>query len=183
MCCRNQKRWGKTGRRGWRPEQGKNAQVAAGRSPFTSEQACCLHRGCNRRPSGLNLHSQGGPATRDIRRQQVSGRSLWLWERTCLFDAASLFNLPKHEFKLSNPRVVAVRVMAEEIHVLCFLLVIEIYLTTLSWGQTIGLFEGCLTMQIPHEIKWNANLMQLGNFIDVFLARHVSGTYARHQEH
>jgi len=26
-------------------------------------------------------------------------------------------------------------------------------------------------------------LMQLGNFIDVFLARHVSGTYAHHQEH
>jgi len=25
--------------------------------------------------------------------------------------------------------------------------------------------------------------MQLGNFIDVFLARHVSGTYACHQEH
>jgi len=26
-------------------------------------------------------------------------------------------------------------------------------------------------------------LMQLGNLIDVFLARHVSGTYAHHQEH
>jgi len=25
--------------------------------------------------------------------------------------------------------------------------------------------------------------MQQGNFIDVFLARHVLGTYARHQEH
>jgi len=25
--------------------------------------------------------------------------------------------------------------------------------------------------------------MQQGNFIDVFLARHVSGTYAHHQEH
>ena len=33
------------------------------------------------------------------------------------------------------------------------------------------------------EIKWNGNSMQLGNFIDVFLARHVSGTYAHHQEH
>jgi len=33
------------------------------------------------------------------------------------------------------------------------------------------------------EIKWNANVMQLGNFIDVFLARHVSGTQAHHQEH
>jgi len=33
------------------------------------------------------------------------------------------------------------------------------------------------------EIKWNANSMQLGNFIDVFLARHVSDTYAHYQEH
>jgi len=44
-------------------------------------------------------------------------------------------------------------------------------------------FEGCLTVPLPHEIKWNANLMQVGNFIDVFLTRHVSGTYAHHQEH
>jgi hypothetical protein len=29
----------------------------------------------------------------------------------------------------------------------------------------------------------NANLMQQGNFIEVFLARHVSGTYAHHQEY
>jgi len=33
------------------------------------------------------------------------------------------------------------------------------------------------------EIMWNATLMQQGNFIDIFLARHVSGTYAHHQEH
>ena len=44
-------------------------------------------------------------------------------------------------------------------------------------------FDGCLTVHLLREIKWNANLMQLGNFIDVFLARHVSGTYAHHQEH
>jgi len=37
--------------------------------------------------------------------------------------------------------------------------------------------EGCLTVHLSHEIMWNANLMQQGNFIDVFLARHVSGTY------
>jgi len=36
---------------------------------------------------------------------------------------------------------------------------------------------------ISNEIKLNANLMQLGNVIDVFLARHVSGTYVHHQEH
>ena len=36
--------------------------------------------------------------------------------------------------------------------------------------------EGCLTVHLPREIMWNANLMQKGNFIDVFLARHVSGT-------
>jgi len=33
------------------------------------------------------------------------------------------------------------------------------------------------------EIILNANLMQQGNFINVFLARRVSGTYAHHQEH
>jgi len=44
-------------------------------------------------------------------------------------------------------------------------------------------FEGCLTVHLPHEILWNASLIQQGNFIDVFLARHVSGTYAHHQEH
>ena len=35
--------------------------------------------------------------------------------------------------------------------------------------------EGCLTVYLPHEIIWNANLMQQGNFIDVFLARHFFG--------
>jgi len=43
-------------------------------------------------------------------------------------------------------------------------------------------FKTNLTSLI-NEVKWNANLMQQGNFIDVFLARHVSGTYAHHQEH
>ena len=43
--------------------------------------------------------------------------------------------------------------------------------------------EGCLIVHLPHEIMWNANLMQQGNFIDKFLARHVSGTHAHHQEH
>ena len=40
-----------------------------------------------------------------------------------------------------------------------------------------------MTVHPPHEIMWNANLMQQGNFIDIFLARHVSGTYTHHQEH
>ena len=43
--------------------------------------------------------------------------------------------------------------------------------------------EGCLTVHLPHEITSKANLMQQGNFINVFLARHVSGTFAHHQEH
>ena len=33
-------------------------------------------------------------------------------------------------------------------------------------------------MHLPHEIIWNASLMKQGNFINVFLARRVSGTYA-----
>jgi len=36
------------------------------------------------------------------------------------------------------------------------------------------LFEGCLTLQLPHEIIWNANLMQQGDFINVFLARPIA---------
>jgi hypothetical protein len=36
---------------------------------------------------------------------------------------------------------------------------------------------------LTHEIMRNANLMQQGNFIDMFLARHFSGTYANRQEH
>jgi hypothetical protein len=40
-----------------------------------------------------------------------------------------------------------------------------------------------LTLHLPDEIKRNAILMQLPNFIDVFLAPHVSGTYVHHQEH
>jgi len=44
-------------------------------------------------------------------------------------------------------------------------------------------FESCLTVHLPHEIMWNAILMQKGNFIDIFLARHVTGTYAHHQGH
>jgi len=38
-------------------------------------------------------------------------------------------------------------------------------------------------VHLPREIMWNANLMQKRNFIDILLARHVSGTYAHHQEH
>ena len=49
-----------------------------------------------------------------------------------------------------------------------------------STGTLIEQIEGCLTLQIRHEKIWNANLMQHGNFINVFLARHVSGTYAHH---
>ena len=44
-------------------------------------------------------------------------------------------------------------------------------------------FAGWLTVHLPHEIILNANLMQQGNFIAVFLARHVSGTDAHRQEH
>ena len=34
-----------------------------------------------------------------------------------------------------------------------------------------------------NEIISNVNLMQQGDFINVFLARHVLGTYTHHQEH
>ena len=38
-------------------------------------------------------------------------------------------------------------------------------------------------MHLSHKIMWNVNLMQQGNSVDIFLARHVSGAYAHHQEH
>ena len=45
--------------------------------------------------------------------------------------------------------------------------------------------SGCHKMQTiyKHEIIWNVNLMQHGNFINLLLARYVSGTYDHHQEH
>jgi len=46
----------------------------------------------------------------------------------------------------------------------------------------MNVLEGCLTVHLPHEIMWNANLMQQGNFIDVFLAGRLSGTYAHRQD-
>ena len=51
----------------------------------------------------------------------------------------------------------------------------------LYWATLVSV--GCLTLHLPHEIMWNANLMQQGNFIDIFLARHVLGMCAHHQEH
>ena len=57
------------------------------------------------------------------------------------------------------------------------------WMQLISTYQIVYSLEGCLTMHLSHEIIWNANLIQKDNFIDVFLARHVSGTYAHHQEH
>ena len=70
------------------------------------------------------------------------------------------------------------------------------------WGRSVGpkrrqMTTNQLRSNIPEEqrprmikikyflleINWNANLMQQGDFIDVFLARHVSATYGHHQEH
>ena len=48
--------------------------------------------------------------------------------------------------------------------------------TASGWIDTVT--SNCLSV-----IIWNDNLMQQGNFINVFLAPHVSGTYAHHQEH
>jgi len=38
-------------------------------------------------------------------------------------------------------------------------------------------------MAVYYEMMWNANLMQQGNFVDIYLARHASGIYAHHQAH
>ena len=64
------------------------------------------------------------------------------------------------------------------------------YITERNWRRSwerLGIVAFCTYQWNQYtsedELNWNANLMQLGNFIDVFLARHVSGTYAHHQEH
>jgi len=55
---------------------------------------------------------------------------------------------------------------------------------TLPWcGAKVSTWTVLLLQYSYCEIMRNANLMQQGNFIDVFLARHISGTYAHHQEH
>jgi len=63
--------------------------------------------------------------------------------------------------------------------------IITVYFVIITYVIIVTYFlvEGCLTMHLPHEIMWNTNVTQQGNFIDKFLARHVSGTYAHHQEH
>jgi len=53
-----------------------------------------------------------------------------------------------------------------------------------QWGiRHLIFFEGCLTVYLPHEIKWNVNLMQLGDFVDVFLARHAVARHHPHRTH
>ena len=59
----------------------------------------------------------------------------------------------------------------------------QIYVRVASKAELHNLGVRALVENIHIEIKWNANLMQLGNFSDVFLAWNVSGTYAHHQEH
>ena len=55
----------------------------------------------------------------------------------------------------------------------------------IKWGQKASdCYRKVALPQVQQrEIKWDANLMQLGNIIDVFLTRHVSGTSTHHQEH
>jgi len=52
---------------------------------------------------------------------------------------------------------------------------VQIILKSVSFSSSLKFLNHLKQIQ---EMKWNANLMQLGNFIDIFLARHVSGTYA-----
>jgi len=60
---------------------------------------------------------------------------------------------------------------------------LEIYICNLTLQQVGERFEGCLTVHLPHEMKWNAKLTLQGNFIGIFLARHVSGKCTHRQEH
>jgi len=50
-------------------------------------------------------------------------------------------------------------------------------------SNNADLLSNLLHKTCLHVIKLSTTLMQLGNFIDAFLARHVSSTFAHHQEH
>jgi len=60
---------------------------------------------------------------------------------------------------------------------------LEFYICNWTLQRVGDRFEGCLTVHLPHKMMWNANLIQQGSFIKVFLAQYVSGTYAHHREH
>jgi len=107
-----------------------------------------------------------------------------------LFTVNTIF---RHDYPLavepaSTPRPLVKKTWRDSLSICSFLLCLSWLLRSRVWKSRrdlwITLFiESCLTVHLPHEIKWNANLMQLGNCIDVFLAWHVLGTYAHHQEH
>ena len=52
-----------------------------------------------------------------------------------------------------------------------------------SWGPVFYFKKAIKNVTNTKRQTRTANLMQQDNFIDVFLARHGSGTYAHHQEH
>ena len=59
------------------------------------------------------------------------------------------------------------------------------YVSLRLW-KNVAMEEGfcvCSSDSPVHEVKWNDILMQPHNFIDTFLPRYVSGSYAYHQEH
>jgi len=62
--------------------------------------------------------------------------------------------------------------------ILCYLNKRRDKLIFLNFDLSLPIFEGCLTVHLPREVMWNANLIQQDNFIDVSLAQHVSGAYA-----
>jgi len=49
-------------------------------------------------------------------------------------------------------------------------------LSYVIFQQVFCKLQVCLTVHRPRKMTWDARLMQQGNFIGIFLARHVSGT-------
>jgi len=62
--------------------------------------------------------------------------------------------------------------------------VLILYVSFLHTNYCISGVGHLCTFPVRHKkrsgIIWNTNLMQQVNFIDIFLARHISGTYALH---
>ena len=101
--------------------------------------------------------------------------------------ARRAFGAARSQLKLTPRSKVFLKLLSKVIRVVFHLLRNPVVHDPVHKSTTLLLYPsisgGCLTVHLRREIKWNANFMQLGNFIEVFLARHISGTYANHQEH
>ena len=81
------------------------------------------------------------------------------------------YNIKVFYYQLKHKRIVFKRII--KIYIKITIAATCFGVITIIRERTVSLlklqFEGCLTVHLPHERKWNVNLTQQCNFIDVFL--------------